>query len=471
MIAALTAGGGLAKVGDPKLKILRKRLGDGLLLPTDEGYERARRVWNGDIDRRPALIARCANTQQVQTAVRFARANGLVVSVRGGGHSAPGYSVSDGVLMIDLSPMKAIVVDPERRIARVQGGVIWSEFDQAAQAHGLATTGGTVSNTGVGGLTLGGGLGWLMGRYGVTVDNLLAAEVVTARGDVERASETDNRDLFWALRGGGGNFGVVTGFEFQLHPVAKVLGGLVIHPISGAEALLKFYRGFCQDLPDEAEAFAGLLTLPDGPPVAALILGYNGEDLDAGLRMLEPARRFGSPIADTVGPMAYAERQVLLDQPNAINGLHRYWRSAFTEDLSDDFIRVLVQGAETFSSPLDALLLFYLHGAFTRVPQDATAFSARRRQWDFDAIGCWTDPAERLRHIGWVRELWDRAQPHLKGSAYVNHLAGDDLPEKVRASFGDNYRKLQRIKRKYDPQNLFRHNANIAPEKGWRLWG
>jgi hypothetical protein len=470
MVDALAASGGLTKVGADKLAVLRKGLGGGLLLPADEAYEDARKVWNGDIDRRPALIARCSNEKEVQSAVRFARAHGLVVSVRGGGHSAPGYAVCDGGLMIDLSPMKAIGVEPEGRLARVEGGVLWRELDQATQAHGLATPGGTVSNTGVGGLTLGGGLGWLMGRFGATVDNVLSIEVVTARGDLVMASEAREPDLFWALRGGGGNFGVVTRFEFRLHPVGKVLGGLVIHPLSAAEDLLRFYRGFCHSLPDEAEAVAALLTLPDGPPVAALVLGYNGEDLDAGQRILEPARRFGTPIADTVGPMPYVERQMLLDQPNAVNGIHRYWRSAFTEELSDDFIRVLVQGAESFSSPLSALLLFYLHGAIARVAPDATAFSARRRQWDVDAIGAWTDAGERLRHVGWIRGLWDRAQPHLMGSAYVNHLATDDLPDKVRASFGGNYRRLQKIKRKFDPQNLFRHNANIPPGGGWRLW-
>jgi FAD/FMN-containing dehydrogenase len=463
MVEATNPGGGLAGIGADRLEALRQGLAGGLLLPADEAYEAARKVWNGDIDRRPGCIARCSNAGQVQSAVRFAAAHGLVVAIRGGGHSAPGYGVCDGGLMIDLSAMKAIEIDAARRVARVEGGVLWREFDEAAQAQGLATTGGTVSNTGVGGLTLGGGLGWLMGRFGATVDNLLSAEVVTAQGEFVTASAGENPELFWALRGGGGNFGIVTRFEFRLHPVGTVLGGLVIHPLAAAEDLLRFYRGFCGRLPDEAEATAALLTLPDGPPVAALVLGYNGEDLDAGARILEPARRFGAPIADTVGPMPYAARQTLLDQPNAVHGIHRYWRSAFTEELSDDFIRVLVQEAAQFSSPLSALLLFYLHGAITRVAPDATAFSARSPQWDFDAIGAWTDPAERLRHIAWIRALWDRTQPHLQGSAYVNHLSADDVPQKVRASFGENYARLQKAKRTFDPHNLFRHNANIPP--------
>jgi FAD/FMN-containing dehydrogenase len=440
----------------------RSALRGELLHAEHAGYEAARRLWNGNIDRRPALIARCTGVADVQQAINFARTHQLRLSVRGGGHSAPGHGTNDGGLVIDLSPMKGIRVDPDARTVHAQGGVLWRELDHETQAFGLATTGGTVSNTGIAGLTLGGGLGWLMGKHGLTIDNLLSADVVTADGQFRKASPQDNPDLFWALRGGGGNFGVVTSFEYRLHPVTQVMGGLVLYPLDQARDVLRFYRDFCPTLPDEAEADAGLLTSPDGVPVAAMILGYNGP-VEDGVKVLAPARQFGRPVADLVGPMPYCARQSMLDEPNATHGLHRYWRSAFTEEISDAVIDALVGAAASFSSPLSALLFFYMHGAATRVPPTATAFAARRPQWDFDVIGQWTEGAHSARHTAWVRELWSRLEPHLKGSAYVNHLAEDDRPEKVRASFGDNYGRLRQIKKAYDPTNLFRINANIAP--------
>ena len=294
-------------------------------------------MWNGNIDRRPALIARCAGVSDVQQAVGFARSHELRLSLRGGGHSAPGYGTNDGGLVIDLSPMKGIQVNPTARTVRAQGGVLWREFDHETQAFGLATTGGTVSNTGVAGLTLGGGLGWLMGKHGLTIDNLISADVVTADGQFRTANATDHSDLFWALRGGGGNFGVVTSLELRLHPVAQVLGGLLLYPLTEARELLRFYRDFCHTLPDEAEAYAVLVTAPQGMPVIALALGYNGP-IDDGEKVFAPARRFGQPIADLVGPMPYRARQSMLDDPNATHGLHRYWRSAFTERISDDLM-------------------------------------------------------------------------------------------------------------------------------------
>jgi FAD/FMN-containing dehydrogenase len=398
----------------------------------------------------------------VQQAVNFARAFRLRVSLRGGGHSAPGYGTNDGGLVIDLSPMKGIRVAPDARTVRAQGGVLWRELDHETQAFGLATTGGTVSNTGIAGLTLGGGLGWLMGKHGLTVDNLISADVVTADGHFRTASPTDAPDLFWALRGGGGNFGVVTSFEYRLHPVTQVLGGLVMYPLEQAREVLRFYRDFCRALPDEAEAYAGLLTSPEGMPVAALILGYNGPIGD-GEKVLAPARRFGRPVADLVAPMPYRARQSMLDEPNAQHGLHRYWRSAFTEQISDELIDLTVEAAASFSSPMSALIFFHMHGVATRVAPAETAFSARRPQWDFDAIGQWREETESPRHIAWLRALWNRLEPHLQGSAYVNHLAEDDRPEKVRASFGENYARLRQVKARYDPTNLFRINANIAP--------
>jgi FAD/FMN-containing dehydrogenase len=460
-ITAVTLDRAATNLSDAAIDGLRTGIRGELILSGGDGYETARRVWNGNIDRRPALIVRCTGAADVQCAVDFARTHELLLSVRGGGHSAPGYGTNDGGMVIDMSLMKGIRVDPGSRTARAQGGVLWREFDHETQAFGLATTGGTVSDTGIGGLTLGGGLGWLMGQHGLSIDNLISADVVTADGQFRTASPTENPDLFWALRGGGGNFGAVTSLEYRLHPVTESLSGLVIYPLDQAREVLRFYRDFCATLPDEAEAFAGLLT-HDGAPVVAMILGYNGP-MEAGERVLAPARQFGKPIADSVGPMPYSVRQTLIDDPLAKHGLHRYWRSAFTEQLSDALIDRMVQGAASFTSPLSLLGLFYVHGAAARVPATATAFAARRPQWDFDIIGQWTDAAESSDHIAWVRALWDRLEPELLGTVYINHLADDDRPEKVRASYGDNYARLRELKAVYDPMNLFRVNANISP--------
>jgi FAD/FMN-containing dehydrogenase len=461
-ITATTLEGSRTNLNDTDLASLRQNLRGELVVAGEAKYDEARRVWNGNVDRRPALIVRCLGAADVQQAVNFARSFGLLVSVRGGGHSAPGYGTNEGGLVIDLSLMRGIRVDPDARTVQAQGGALWRDLDHETQAFGLATTGGTVSNTGIVGLTLGGGLGWLMGKHGLSIDNLVSADVVTADGQFRKASAKDEPDLFWALRGGGGNFGVVTSLEYRLHPVTQVLGGMVIYPLDQARDVLRFYRDFTSTLPDEAEAYAALLTAPQGMPVAALILGYNGP-IAEGEKVLAPARRFGKPVADVVGPMPYAARQRMLDEPNAIHGLQRYWRSAFTEQISDGLIDIMVEGASSFSSPLSALLLFHMHGAATRVSPTATAFAPRRAQWDFDAIGQWAEGAESPTHIAWVRALWSELEAHLKGSAYVNHLAADDRPEKVRASYGDNYSRLRSLKATYDPKNLFRVNANIAP--------
>jgi FAD/FMN-containing dehydrogenase len=459
---ATTTDGTQATLGDGQLKELRDAIRGELIASDHGGYQQARRVWNGNIDRRPAIVVRCAGVADVQQSVNFARSHNLRLSVRGGGHSAPGYGTNDGGLVIDQSLLKGIQVDPDARTVRVQGGALWRDLDHETQAFGLASTGGTVSNTGVAGLTTGGGLGWLMGKYGLAIDNLLSADIVTADGQFRKASPSNHPDLFWAIRGGGGNFGVATSLEFRLHPVSQVLGGLVLYPLDQARDMLRFYRDFCATLPDEAEAYAAVLTAPQGMPVAAFILGYNGPIAD-GEKVLAPARRFGTPIADLVGPMPYAARQKLLDEPNAIHGLHRYWRSAFTEKISDELVDALVEAASRFSSPLSAFIFFHMHGAAARVSPTETAFAARRTQWDFDAIGQWANGAESAQHIQWVRSLWDKIEPQLQGSAYVNHLSQDDKPEKVRASYGSNYARLREIKRTYDPNNLFRLNANIAP--------
>jgi FAD/FMN-containing dehydrogenase len=359
--------------------------------------------------------------------------------------------------------MNAIRVDPVARTASVQAGATWGAFDREAQAFGLATTGGTVSNTGVAGLTLGGGIGWLMGAFGLSSDNLLSADVVTADGHFVKASATEYADLYWGLRGGGGNFGVVTTFDFRLHPVGPlILGGMVIHPLAQAKAVLRFCEEFVQMLPDEAEAYAALMTSPDGLPVVAMLLGYNGP-LDAGERVLAPARAFGSPLADLVGPMPYVARQSMLDSAFATHGVQRYWKSRLAPTLNDDIIDALVDGVRRFPSPMSAIALFWLHGAMTRLAPDATAFSARRPQWDINVIAQWNDDAGADRHVGWVRELWDHVEPLSSGTAYINHIAGDDRPERIRTSYGSNYDRLVAVKNIYDPNNLFRLNANVKP--------
>jgi FAD/FMN-containing dehydrogenase len=442
---------------------LAQKLRGPLLQPADADYEQARRVWNGNVDRRPALIARCTGVADVLEAVRFARDHGLLVAIRGGGHNAAGYGTCEGGLVIDLSPMKGMQVDPGARTARAQAGLLWREFDRETQAFGLATTGGTVSNTGVAGLTLGGGLGWLMGKHGLAVDNLLSVDVVTPDGRFRHASATENTDLFWALRGGGGNFAVATSLEFRLHAVDPlILGGLVLHPLSEARAVLRFYRDFCAGLPDEAEAYAALLTTPDGAPVFALILGYNGP-FSEGEKVFAPARAFGKPMADLVQPMPYAARNTILDQPNAVNGIQRYWKSGFTRTLGDELIDTLVDGAGAFISPMTAVVFFRVHGAAARVPASDTAFGLRAEQWDLNVLSQWTDPADSARQTEWTRRFWARIEPSISGSAYVNHLAADDRPEKVRASYGPNYDRLVALKRTFDPANMLRLNPNISP--------
>jgi FAD/FMN-containing dehydrogenase len=449
------------KLSDANIDGFRGSIRGELILRDSANYEAARRVWNANINRHPALIVRCTDSADVQHAVNFARTHELLLSLRCGGHSAPGYGTNDGGMVIDMSLMKGIRVDPSRRTVIAQGGVQWREFDHETQAFGLATTGGTVSNTGIAGLTLGGGLGWLMGKHGLSVDNLVSADVVTADGQLRTANATENPDLFWALRGGGGNFGAVTSLQYRLHPVTETLSGLVIYPLDQGRDVMRFYREFCATLPDEAEAFAAILT-HDGQPVVAMVLGYNGS-VEKGEKVLAPARQFGKPIADLVGPMPYGVRQTLIDDPLAKHGLHRYWRSAFVDELSDGLIDEMLKGAASFSSPLSVIGVFYVHGAAACVAPEATAFSARRRTWDFDIIGQWIDGAESEGHIAWVRALWDRVEPELLGSVYINHMMGDDRPERVRASYGNNYTRLRELKSVYDPTNLFRVNANITP--------
>jgi FAD/FMN-containing dehydrogenase len=427
----------------------------------DADYESARRIWNASIDKRPGLIARCSGLADVIVAVRFAREHGLLVAIRGGGHNVGGRALCDDGLVIDLSRMKGIHVDPKARRALVQPGVLLGELDRETHVFGLAVPLGVVSKTGVAGLTLGGGVGWLARKYGLTCDNVLAFELVTAEGEVLRATADENPDLFWALRGGGGNFGVVTSFEYRLHPVSHVLGGLVIHPRDRAADLLKFYRSLTEGAPDELAAYAALMHTPDGHPVAAIAVCYSG-DLAAGERLLAPLRSFGSPLVDAIQPMPFPVMQTLLDAA-VPDGNQNYWKSTFLRDLSDEAIEVIVSYANQATSPMTAVLVEQYGGAASRVGQGDTAFAQRHSDYDLGILTQWTEPAESRRHIEWTRDFADAMTPFRSGDYLLNFL-GDETDDTIKASFGSNYARLVDVKRKYDPTNFFRVNQNVKPE-------
>lgn len=434
-----------------------------LLQPGEEGYDQARAVWNGMIDKRPALIARCAGAADVIQCVNFARAHGLVVSVRGGGHSFAGRSVCDGGLMIDLSPMKGIRVDPLRRTARAEPGVLLRELDHETQAFGLATTAGHVSDTGIAGLTLGGGQGWLMGKHGLTIDNLLSVDIVLADGRFLTASKNENEDLFWGVRGGGGNFGIVTSFEYQLHPVGPtVLGGMILYPLDQAKEVLQFYREFSMNTPEEMAVPAALLTTPDGVPAVAVLVGWMGP-LAEGEAHLKPLRQFGSPLADLIGPIPYRQLQMILDAAVPA-GMPRYLKMGYLPRLEDGVIEVLCEYMTRCPSPYSAILFNVMKGAVTRVASEATAFPHRQSQWHYDFVAQWIDPAEQEVNIEWARALWQETEPYTRGAG-VNFLGTDDGEDRVRIAYGQHYARLVELKQKYDPTNFFRLNVNIDPTR------
>jgi FAD/FMN-containing dehydrogenase len=434
-----------------------------VLRPGVDRYEEARRIHNGLIDRRPALIVRCRGASDVAAAVDFARESGLEISVRGGGHNAAGRSVADGALMIDLAEMKGIYVDPETRTMRAQGGVIWKEFNREAAVYGLAMTGGAVSTTGIAGLTLGGGLGWLMGIHGLAADNLLSVELVTAEGAVRKVTELSDPDLLWALRGGGGNFGVAASFEYQLHPLREVVGGLVAHPFEQARDVLRFYREFTQSAPDELTVFAGLIHAPDDPNVklAAIVPCHAGSPQQAE-RDLAPLREFGSPLVVNVGPMPYPVMNTLLDDGFPW-GSFNYWKSSFVDELSDDLIDLAIERFSTTPSPMNAILFEHFHGAVTRVDATETAVPHREEGYNFLLPSVWLEPAETEANMAWTRATFDLASPYFAGRRWLNYLADDDARDAVRAAYGPNYERLVELKRKHDPDNVFHLNHNIDP--------
>jgi FAD/FMN-containing dehydrogenase len=451
-------------VQDPLSEFSVRFRGD-LLRPGADAYESARKVWNGMIDRRPIAIARCKTVSDVQDALRFARENNVPVAVRGGGHNAAGLGVCDAGLVIDLSAMRDVIVDPVKRTARAGGGATWADFDRATAAHGLATTGGAVSTTGIGGLTLGGGLGWLMRSYGLACDNMIGAEVVTADGNVLRASPTENADLFWGLRGGGGNFGVVTTFEFELHAVSTVFGGMLLYPLARARDVLRVYRDVTRSAPDALTVFAAMMHSPDGLPVIALVICYNGSP-EAGERAIKGFREFEKPIVDALGPMPYTALQTMLDA-GFPSGLQVHWRSEFVTSIPDDLIEAAVSAFEEVPSPLSAILIEQLGGAVSRVPRAGTAFDQRDSDYNLVIISRWANPAEADANVTWARKTSNAATPFTTGRVYVNYIGAGEAPDRVRAAFGaDKFARLSTIKRKYDPKNIFHSNQNIPPSEG-----
>jgi len=460
-LRVVTSDGGDTILETAAVQGLADSLRGRLLRPGDGGYDEARKVWNGMIDRRPAFIARCAGVADVIAAVRFAREHELLVSVRGGGHNITGNAVCEGGLMIDLSPMKSARVDPVNRRARAEAGLTWGEYNRETQAFGLASTGGVVSTTGIAGLTLGGGLGWLGAKHGLSCDNLLSADIVTADGQFLTVSGDQHPDLFWGLRGGGGNFGVVTSFEYQLHPVGPVLAGMVVHPMSRAKDVLQFYRDFCRGCPDEMVAAGALMTSHDGDPVAVIVAAFIG-DPTAGEKAVASLRKFGPPLVDTIAPMSYVALNTLFDAAFPYGGVQRYWKSSFLKELGDDMLDIITARSAKFLSPMSNVLFFHLHGAATRVDRDATAFGLRDDQWDYDVISQWNDPGESPDHIQWTREFWTAVEPFASGQVYVNHLDAEE-GTRIRAAYSDNFGRLVALKNKFDPTNLFRLNQNIKP--------
>jgi FAD/FMN-containing dehydrogenase len=446
----------------PAVEQLRGQLRGELITPESPAYDNARRVWNGMIDKRPAAIVRCAGVADVVATVQFAAENDILLAIRGGGHNVAGLATCDDGIVIDLTRMNGAHVDPLRRTVRAQAGMCWGDFDRETQLFGLAATGGLVSTTGIAGLTLGGGFGWLMGRCGLACDNVLSAQIVTADGKVLTASAIEHPDLYWALRGGGGNFGVVVSFEYQLYPITTVLSGLILHPLECAEEAIRFFRDFIMSAPDELTVYAGVLTTPDGFPAIAFIPCYCGDDLDEGARVLAPLREFGPPVADMVGPMPYRSIQQMLD-PAVPYGIHSYWKSNFMRALSDEAIETFVSFARSRTSQRTLCILEHCHGQAQRVAPDETAVAMRREMLDLVILTLWEsdDPAP---HIEWTRQFWTAMQPYSAGSVYVNTLSADES-SRISEAYGPNYGRLAEVKAKYDPSNLFRVNHNIRPAR------
>jgi FAD/FMN-containing dehydrogenase len=448
---------------------LRDQVRGEIITAEDPGYEEARRVYNAMIERRPRVVVRCAGADDVVAAVNLARESQLDVAVRGGSHSVPGFGTADDAVVIDLSRMQAVDVDPETRTARADGGATWGIFNDATHAHGLATTGGIISTTGVGGLTLGGGIGYLSRGVGLSCDNLLSAEVVTADGEVLTASEQANEDLFWALRGGGGNFGVVTAFEFQLHPVGEIYGGPLVYELDDAATVLRFYRDFIRDAPEQ---FGGFPAWQIAPPLPFIPEDRHGEPflifvscwagpIEEGEAALKPLREVAPVVAEHIGPMPYPALNSAFDELVPA-GLQHYWKANFVKELTDEAIDAHLEHGPKVPAVNSTVHVYPINGACHRVAPDATAFAYRDATFATVIAGMWPDPAENEDNIAWVRGFYEATAPHSEEGGYVNFMADDD-EDRIRVNYRENYDRLVDIKRKYDPGNLFHHNQNIRP--------
>jgi FAD/FMN-containing dehydrogenase len=442
---------------------LAGQVSGSVLGPDDAGYDAARSLYNGMIDRKPAVIVRCKSAGDVAAALALARQAGLEVSIRGGGHNVAGRAVTEGGLMVDLAEMKGIAVDPEQATGTAEGGVLWAELNNATAEHGLAVTGGLISTTGIAGYTLGGGLGWLMAKHGLSADNLVAVELVTAAGEILQVDADSHPDLFWALRGGGGNFGVATSFTYRLHPVETVVAGLIAHPIDAAPDMLRFYRDAVADASDDLSVFAGLVHAPDGSgaKLGAMVVFHTG-DADEAERDLEPFKTWGSPAVVEVGQMPYPMVNTLLDAGYPIGALN-YWLSSFTRGLSDELIDIAAEHFATTHSPMSAILFEHFHGAVTRIGETETAVPHRQEGWNMLIPTVWTNPADNEANIAWTRETFAALKPHFGTGRWLNYLGDDQADDAVRAAYGANYDRLREVKRKYDPDNVFHLNHNIAP--------
>jgi FAD/FMN-containing dehydrogenase len=438
----------------------RVALRGDLIVPGSNDYEARRRVWNLTVDKHPALIVRCAGAMDVITSIQFARTHGLITAVRGGGHNPGGKSTCDGGLVLDMSLMKSVRVDRAKKTARADAGLLLGEFDHETQAFGLATTLGVAPDTGISGLTLGGGYGWLEGKHGLACDNLLSVDIVTADGNMTTASESENADLFWAVRGAGANFGVVTSFEYRLHDLRTVTAGLLIYEFSRAREVLSAYNNFSKMVPDEVSCVVGLGTTPDGNKAVIIAPCFSGPPGEAD-KALEPLRANLKPAADFVQPMPYLAAQKLL-APLFPIGYRYYWKGSLIQDLSDSAIEVLLDFASRAPTPLSAIGFQQIHGAAARVPMEHTAFPHRFPHHDFFPTAIWSDPAQDEECTRWSRECWEAMQPFVERANYVNDL-GDETDERVEQAYGANYGRLVELKRKFDPANLFRLNQNIRP--------
>lgn len=443
---------------------LAATFGGQLLKPGDATYDEARTVHNGLIDKRPALIARCRGVADVVDAIAIAQKLRLETAVRGGGHNVAGRATVDGGVMIDLSPMKGIHVDPARRTVRAQGGATWAKFNRETQLHGLAVTGGVVSSTGIAGLTLGGGLGWLMGKHALALDNLLSVDLVLANGQTVTASEQENTDLFWAVRGGGGNFGVATSLEYRMHSVGpQVTGGLIAYPFDVAWDVLRHYRDMTRELPDELALFGALVHAPDGSgqKLVAMVLCHCGSLAD-GEKAVQPIKSFGTPAMDAIAAMPYTQVNAMLDAGYPKGALN-YWKSSFLSALSDDAIRAMIDCFARCPTPMGQMLLEHFHGAVTRIGPTDTAFPHRSPGYNMLVLTQWMDRQQNDACIAWARESYASLQPFMGSGRYVNYFGDDEPYDAIAAAYGPNYRRLQQIKAKYDPENFFRMNQNIQP--------